>query len=210
MTRYPSKTAAASLHRLGVALALVSMLAGVCVASQPQVQLYRFTNAQGKLEIAYVIPNDRVKFGYDVLDDSGRLVRRVAPELTAAELEAKRKRDAALAECRATWQRVSTMYQTEADIDRYEAEEIESLETTVANDRANLLVLKGQHDDLLAQAARTERSGGTLTGILIQNIERAANQVKLLEQTIVNREKERNKIAGRFERERAAFRRGKC
>lgn len=210
MTSAPRKTSTVPLHRRVAMLALVSILAGAGVAASPQGQLYRFTNAQGKLEIAHSIPNDRVKFGYDVLDNSGRVVRRVAPELTGAELDAKRKRDAELAECRATWQRVSTMYQTEADIDRFEAEEIEALETAVANDRANLLVLKGQHSDLLAQAARTERSGGTLTDLLVQNIERAANQVKLLEQAIAKREKERKKIAGRFERERAAFRRGKC
>lgn len=172
--------------------------------------LYRFTNAQGKVEISSSIPNERVKFGYDVLDQSGRVIRRVAPELTGAELEAKRKKEAELAKCRETWRRVSAMYQTEADIALFEKEEIEALETAVANERANLLVLKGQHTDLLAQAARIERSGGTLNSVLIQNIERAASQVKLLEQSIRKRESERKRISSRFNAERAAFRRGNC
>jgi predicted metalloendopeptidase len=179
-------------------------------AAQPQGQLYRFTNAQGKVEIAHSIPNDRVKFGYDVLDANGRVVRRVAAELTGAELEAKKRRDAEIAECRATWMRVSTMYQTSADIDRFEAEEIEALETTLANDRAKLVALRGQHNALLAQAASIERSGGTLTNILIQNIERAAGQIKLMEQAISKREKERRNISSRFKNERVAFKRGKC
>jgi len=179
-------------------------------AAQPQGQLYRFTNAQGKTEIAHSIPNDRVKFGYDVLDASGRVVRRVAAELTGADLEAKKKRDAELAECRSTWTRVSTMYQTSADIDRFEATEIEALETTLANDRSKLVALRGQHNDLLAQAARIERSGGTLTNILIQNIDRAAGQIKLMEQSIGQREKERRNISAKFKKERAAFKRGKC
>ncbi len=198
-------------------LQLMALVAAVSIGfstsssvAQQAAQLYRFTNAQGKVEIAHSISNNRVKYGYDVLDTSGRVVRRVAAELTGVELQAKHKRDAELAECKATWQRVSTMYQTEADIARFEAEEIEALETAVANDRANLLVLNDQHTDLLAQAARTERSGGTLSNVLIQNVERAANQIKLLEQSILKREKERKKIARRFNQERAAFRRGKC
>lgn len=169
-------------------------------AAESQTQIYRFTNAQGKTEISHSIPNDRVKFGYDVLDASGRVVRTVAAELTGAEL----------AERRATWVRVSTMYQTSADIDRFEAEEIEAVETTLANDRAKLIALRGQHNDLLAQAARIERSGGTLTNILIQNIERAAGQIKLVEKSIKQREKERRNIAAKFKAERVAFKRGKC
>lgn len=179
-------------------------------AAESQTQIYRFTNAQGKTEISHSIPNDRVKFGYDVLDASGRVVRTVAAELTGAELEAMKKRDAELAERRATWVRVSTMYQTSADIDRFEAEEIEAVETTLANDRAKLIALRGQHNDLLAQAARIERSGGTLTNILIQNIERAAGQIKLVEKSIKQREKERRNIAAKFKAERVAFKRGKC
>jgi hypothetical protein len=202
--RFPGHPIAA----LSLVLALaVGMIAESSLAAG---RLYRFTNAQGKVEIAHSIPNDRVKYGYDILDGEGRVIQRIMPELNESQLADKRRKDAELARCQETWRRVTTMYQTEADIDRFEAEEIEALETAIANDRANLLVIRGQHKDLLAQAVRTERSGGVLSSVLMQNIERAAGQIRLLEKSIATRGGERKRIKSRFNQERLAFRRGPC
>jgi len=189
---------------------LLAALAVCALSASASGRMYRFVNAEGKLEISSAIPNERVVHGYDVLDGSGRVIQRVSAELTPAELEEKKKKDAELEKCREVYRRVSAMYQTEADIDRFEDEAFEALETAIANDQANLLVVRGQHSEFLAQAARAERSGSTLSGILVQNIDRASAQIQLLERSIRKRERERSRIEARFRNEREVFRRGPC
>ena len=173
-------------------------------------RLYRFVNSEGKVEISNSIPNDRVPLGYDVLDDSGRLILRIAPQLTPAQIKQKRQKEAELRACREGYLRVTAMYQTEADIDRFKGQAVEALQTAIANDQANLLVVRGQHAELLAQAARAERSGSTLSAILVQNIDRAKGQIKLLEKSIGDRQKEHDQIDNKFQKEREILRRGPC
>ncbi len=199
----------ASIGRwLGVFVVVGGLVAAL--DAQSAGRLYRFVNSQGKVEISNAIPNDRVPLGYDVLDSSGRLILRVAPELTPAQIKQKRRKEAELRACREGYLRVTAMYQTEADIDRFKGQAVEALETAIANDQANLLVVRGQHSELLAQAARAERSGSTLSAILVQNIERAKGQIKLLEKSVSDRRLQHSQIESRFQKEREILRRGPC
>lgn len=207
--RWASEIPRHLLPRGAVAVLLFVMLGLACEA-QSAGRLYRFVNAQGKVEISNSIPNDRVIHGYDVLDGTGRLVLRVAPQLTSEQLLEKRKKEEARRICQESYLRVTTMYQTESDIERFKKEAVEALETAIANDKANLLVVRGQQSELLAQAARSERSGSTLGPILVQNIERANSQIKLLEKSIKTRQSERAQIDNKYEKELEIFRRGPC
>ncbi len=203
----------AKRHKIGRGVTARILLAFVICFTSMHVlasNLYRFTNAQGKTEISNAIPNDRVSHGYDVLDMSGRVVRRVAPELSPAEQEAKRIADARRRACEDAYRRVSALYQVESDIDHHKQKALDALAIAIENDEANLAHVRGQHSDLLAQAARMERSGNTLSSVIIQNIERASTQVGVLEESIQNRQGERVAIDQRFEEERAVFLRGGC
>jgi hypothetical protein len=193
---------------VGVSLVIVVLLN--TWSAQAAGRLYRFVNSQGKVEISNSIPNDRVPLGYDVLDDSGRLILRIAPQLTPAQIKQKRQKEAEERACREGYSRVTAMYQTEADIDRFKGQAVEALQSAIANDQANLLVVRGQHAELLAQAARAERSGSTLSAILVQNIDRAKGQIKLLEKSIRDRQLEQDQIDNKFQKEREILRRGPC
>ena len=183
---------------------------GVVAASANAANLYRFTNAEGKVEISSSIPNDRVIHGYDVIDMRGRVIQRVAPQLTPEQQEAKRIRMAARRQCEADQARVSALYQYESDIDNHKAKALEALAIAIENDQANLVHARGQHAQLLDQAARMERSGNSLTSMIIANIERAKAQVTVLEDSIANRNTEREDIERRFEQERQTFLKGGC
>ncbi len=189
---------------------LVTVVLFTAWSAQAAGRLYRFVNSQGKVEIANSIPNDRVPLGYDVLDASGRMILRIAPQLTPAQIKQKRQKEAEQRACREGHLRVTAMYQTEADIDRFKGQAVEALQTAIANDQANLLVVRGQHAELLAQAARAERSGSTLSAILVQNIDRAKGQIKLLEKSIRDRQMEHDQIDHKFHKEREILRRGPC
>lgn len=81
-------------------------------SAQPAGRLYRFVNSQGKVEIPNSIPNDRVPQGCDVLDDSGRLILRIAAQLTPAQIKQKRQKEVEQKACREGYLRVTAMYQT--------------------------------------------------------------------------------------------------
>jgi len=197
---------------LGRCLSVFIVVAGLVTTLYVQSagRLYRFVNSQGKVEISNSIPNDRVPHGYDVLDGTGRLILRVAPQLTPAQIKQKQQKEAELRACREGYLRVTAMYQTEADIDRFKGQAVEALKTAIANDQANLLVVRGQHAELLAQAARAERSGSTLSAILVQNIDRAKGQIKLLEKSVQDRQIQHSQIESRFQKEREILKRGPC
>ena len=195
-------------RRMSVSLLIVVLL--TAWSAQAAGRLYRFLNSQGKVEISNSIPNDRVPLGYDVLDDAGRLILRIAPQLTPAQIKQKRQKEAEDRACREGYLRVTAMYQTEADIDRFKGQAVEALQTAIANDQANLLVVRGQYAELLAQAARAERNGSTLSAILVQHIDRAKGQIKLLEKSVRDRQKEHDQIDNKFQKEREILRRGPC
>ena len=87
-------------------VAVATLLAAMALPAQAG-QLYRFTNADGGLELSSSIPNDRVPFGYDVIDSrSGRLLRKVDPQLTAAEAAAKAELERRVNVCQIAQRRV--------------------------------------------------------------------------------------------------------
>ncbi len=192
------------MNRLLKMLILLAVFAAA--AAQAAGYLYRYTNSQGKTEIASAVPNDRARFGYDVLDHSGRVVRRVDAELSGEALERKKIKEARQAECLEAYRRVSALYQYETEIDHAKGKALDALSMAIENDQANLAHARNQHEQLLEQAARMERSGKALSEIVVQNIDRAAGQVRTLTESIRQRQGERTEIERRFEQERETFR----
>ncbi len=196
------------MSRVCAAIVLIALL--LAAGGVHSAYLYRFTNAEGKTEIASAIPNDRVVHGYDVIDTSGRVIRRVAPELSPEAQERKRVEQAQLKACEDALRRVQALYQYESEIDHAKLKALDALAVAIDNERANLAHVRSQHAELLQQAARMERSGSSLSSVVIQNIERAAAQVRVLEENIKQRSGEQADIDRRFEEERQIFLQGSC
>lgn len=193
-----------------VPLALGTLLA-VAAAPAHAGKLYRFTGADGGLVLSSSIPNDRVPLGYDVIDSrSGRLLHKVAPQLTPAEAAAKAERERRIGVCKIAQRRVQTMYESDADIDDAETKALQSLETRVVNAQANLTHLQNQRSKLEDQAARLERNGTGVTPRLIANLERANTQIKNLELEIAQRHLEQDETKHSYTLDRSIFALGDC
>lgn len=174
-------------------------------------QLYRFTNAEGGVELSSSVPNSRVPFGYDVIDSrSGRLLRKVDPQLTPAQAAAKAERERRIGVCAIAQRRVQTMYESDVDIDDAESKALQSLETRIVNAKANLTHLRNQRSKLEDQAARMERNGTGVTPVLVGNLDRAANQIATLELEIEHRRQEQDDTRSGYEQDRAIFAMGDC
>ncbi len=174
-------------------------------------KLYRYTNAQGAIEIASSIPNHLVVNGYQVIDSSsGRVLRTVAPQLTPEQVALKAARQKHIAQCRDAQRRVNSLYQHAEDIDLAERQALESIETRILNAQASLTQLRIQQRDLEDQAARFERSGHGVTAQLMSNIEKARAQIQTLEVEVLGRRAEQDEARLQFDRDREVLRQGDC
>lgn len=166
---------------------------------------FRYVDENGKLVLSQTIPNERVKYGYDVVDQHGNLIERVEPQLTEAEYQRKLERDAAKKECLKMLDRVHKLYQFSGDIEYAKEQALKSLENRVSNTRANLTVAKNQLLEFESRAAQLDLAGKVIPGTLLDNIARAKLQVGNLEQEIKLRTAERVNLADKFAFDRVVF-----
>ncbi|MGB0956998.1 MAG: hypothetical protein ACPGUF_00890, partial [Litorivicinus sp.] len=104
------------------------------VSAQGIPAYYRFVDEAGRTQLSDKIPPQYVKGGYEVLDAQLFVIRRVAPELTPAQLAARERQRLldAEAEAQAAKDRQLLMrYPTVADLDSAERSDVERLELQV-------------------------------------------------------------------------------
>ncbi|MDG2278408.1 MAG: hypothetical protein P8L31_10660, partial [Pseudomonadales bacterium] len=71
-------------------LALLTLSLLIWVANGHAARFFRYIDENGKLVLSGSIPNDRVKYGYEVVDESARVLQKIEPQLTEAQYQEKR------------------------------------------------------------------------------------------------------------------------
>jgi predicted metalloendopeptidase len=174
-------------------------------ASAQAANFYKYRDDSGAWVIAHSIPADRAKFGYLVVDGQGRVLDTVERELTAEEYQAKQLQEERLLACNRAVKRVRNLYQDQADIDYAEQKALESIETSIANLRANLTHIRNQKKELEAQAAQMDLAGQTLPPTLLENIGRAQDEEGNLEEAIAIKMEEKQALSREYDADRAVF-----
>ena len=172
--------------------------------------LYRYINEKGYQEIGHDIPPHLVANGYDVIDQTGRLVRRVAPQLSEEDYAAKLEIDRRLDQCLRALERVNRRYETLTDIDDAQALFGRQNAESIRNDEANLTLARSQLEEAHTTAARAEREGRALGRDTLLSIERAENQIDSLIVLIEKRERLILDKKVEFDEERQIFQQGGC
>lgn len=193
--------------------AVIALLALSCVTLAWQAEaarFYRYINAEGLEEISHIIPNDRVALGYDVLDANMRLVEHVAPQLSPEEIVTRNRRQREEAVCVASQKRVRALYESEEDITQAEKQALDSLTNRITNAQANLAQLRNQRRALEEEAARMDRTGQSLTSIVLGNIDRAKAQIENLEGEIAQRKEEKEETRRQHAVDLEVFRLPEC
>ena len=169
-------------------------------------RLYRYKNDDNGWVIASSVPNERVKNGFQVVDETGRVIEEVAPQrspdeaaIYIAELEAKQEREEAI-------RRINLLYGVEEDITYALSKALDSIDKSLANTQANLRQLRSQRQRLETQAARIERAGSKLSSDLIANISALGSQIENLETEIKQRTAQKDIERDRHARDRTLFR----
>jgi len=185
---------------------LLIVLASVSVYAD----FFRYRDDSGAMVLSTTIPADRVKYGYDLVDEFGNLLQRVDPQLSDEAYQRKLEREAMVRECEKTFDRVRKLYQIEADIDYAEAMGLESIDEAVANTRANLNVVRSQREELENEAAQIDISGKPIPNYLLDQIERAKNQEITLSDEIEKRFGEKLELRNMHAFDRKVFALNNC
>ncbi len=172
--------------------------------------LYRYINEQGVQSIGTSLPADAAQRGYDILDaQSMRLVERVAPALSAEQIEKleQQEREQKLAEEQRKKQaiydkRLLSLYQSVEDVEDAKQRDVNAKKITLEQTKLSLTELEAKHQQLQQQAADDELSGGITPKtkkLLTQNTLRISETKQL----IASLEKEIATLTAQYEADAA-------
>jgi len=198
-----------------VALGLVMAL-GIGVVPDVDAQsgsgrLYRYTDDQGRVEIANAVPADRAAGGYDVLDAAtGQVVETVAPQLSQQQLAEKLARDGQAEACQRNIERVQALYGSVTDIDAAADQAQRALAGRISNLEASLALEQQRLEQQEQEAAQRERTGRAVTPDLQTDIERSRSQIGFIETEIAQRRQQQEASSKAFAADRSLFEGGEC
>lgn len=140
-------------------------------------ELYRYLDRNGTLVIdRQGVPPEYAGKGYDVLNEQGRVIRKIAPALPAAELDRQaRERQQAVVDGQ-----LRKLYSNVEDVDRAKARKLTELDGLMQIKKANLEAARQLQSQLMEQAAVQQRNGQALPADLQARLDAAAaDQVRL-------------------------------
>lgn len=202
------------MRRLPIRLAAgVLLVAGAAALAADGHNRYRWQDANGAVHYGDVLPADAAKFGYDVLNEQGIVVRRVerakTPEERAAEAALAKRAEAERreAERRAREDRqLLATYPTEADLVRSQEQELGQLDRNLAALGAELESLESALAEQLDAAADLERNKEAVPERLGEQIAELRRRIADQRDYIARRQAERNAAEAGFAEERSRYR----
>lgn len=136
-------------------------------------EYFRYKNDAGVTVIDNVLPPKYAKSGYEIINDSGRLVRTVAAQATAEEIEANREqleKQRLAKEQRKRDELLLSRYSSVADIEASQNRIVDEITIRLSILRGNLRSLKSQIERHQEEAANAERASRAVPQRLLDNI----------------------------------------
>ena len=149
-----------------------------CLPPVQAAQLFRYENDDGVVVLSSTLPPRYASRGYTILDHRGRVIREVPRQLTEAELQARREKEAAEEEARRAREErarrdreLVRLYSSPEDVTRAMDRRIESIEGAIATMRTGIHRQRERRDELQERAADLERAGRPIPEALVEELE---------------------------------------
>ncbi|MGP0147019.1 DUF4124 domain-containing protein [Pseudomonas oryzihabitans] len=167
-------------------------------------ELYRYLDRNGTLVIdRQGVPPEYAGKGYDVLNEQGRVIRKVAPALPAAELDRQaRERQQAVVDGQ-----LRKLYSNVEDVDRAKARKLTELDGLMQIKKANLEATRQLQSQLMQQAAVQQRNGQALPADLQARLDAAAADQLRLQADLQRYAELRTSTSAAFDADRARMQR---
>lgn len=200
------------LIRLGATALMLATTTSVLAASGDHIR-YRWKDGQGNLHFDDSLPDRALKFGYDVITPTGRVLRHVDREMTPAELKALQTAKAQQqlqqkeqAEQAQNDRQMLAAYPEESDLQREHQARLNMLDQNI---RATQISLGNQEQSLtqmLTRAADLEREGKRVPSDLTKQIESLRRNVERQKQYIASKQQEKTRSEKQFAERLAHYR----
>jgi len=193
------------MKKTWITIGLISLLASSVLEAK---NFYRFKNTNGSVEIKDKITREMEMVGYDVISETGKLLKHVEPTKTLAQLEADRLRKIEQRNKEIEFQQqlrhdadLLRQFSSIGDIIRNRDSQLLALEQRIRiqNSKRNLLHL--QLEDQQQQAATYERLGQKVAKSLLNDIQASQDQIVNNELNTTFLEKEKIRVEKSFERD---------
>ncbi|HVV97768.1 MAG TPA: DUF4124 domain-containing protein [Rhodanobacteraceae bacterium] len=198
-----------------VLTALIALaVAGSCAAAGTQTHSrFKWTDAEGNLHYSDVLPAEAAKYGYDVVNAQGIVIKHVdraktTEEKAAAKAEiakAQAAKDAADRRVH-TDQQLLAAYPTEDDLKRAQRHQSEMMDQNLSSARISLQSQEKSLAELLGHAAELESSGKAVPSSLAKRIGDMRKLVEDQRAYITRKEGERDATVARFDEDLAHYR----
>lgn len=141
--------------------------------SHAGIEYFRYKTPAGAMVIDSHLPPEFVKYGYEVINANGDVLRTVAPQATKEQIAAKQKalsEQQLKAEQRKKDEMLMRRYSSVADIEASQNRVVDEINVRLSILRGNLRSLKGQIERQQEVAANSERAGREVPQALLDNI----------------------------------------
>lgn len=174
---------------------------------------FRWHDAQGVVHYSDSIPPEAVRFGYDIVNDQGLLVRHVEREKTATERAAAAAEAARLAAAKRAAQQQAladtqllAAYPNETELKEAHQAKLAQMQQSIHTTQSNLRSQEQSLADLLAHAAELERSGEPVPAYLRKRVIDQRQSVADERNEVARMQHEREQTAQQFDVELQRYR----
>ncbi|MGH8212364.1 MAG: DUF4124 domain-containing protein [Rhodanobacteraceae bacterium] len=174
---------------------------------------FRWHDAQGIVHYSDSIPPEAVRFGYDIVNDQGLLVRHVEREKTPAERAAAAAEAARQAAAKRAVQQQAladtqllAAYPNEAGLKEAHQARLAQMQQSINTTQSNLHSQEQSLADLLAHAAELERSGEPVPAYLRERVTDQRQSVADERNEVARMQHEREETARQFDIELQHYR----
>jgi hypothetical protein len=176
-------------------------------------QRYKWTDAEGALHYSDSLPPEAVKFGYEIVNPQGVVIKHVdraktSEERAAAKAEiakAQAAKDTAEARVRNDKQMLAA-YPTEDDLKRAQHQQAEMMEQNLTSARISLQSQEKSLAELLGHAAEFDSNNKPVPTNLAKKISDMRKQVEEQRSYIARKQGERDDTVSHFDDELAHYR----
>jgi hypothetical protein len=134
---------------------LTVLVTGIANAAQ----FYRWTDEDGNLFVQSYIPPEYVSKGYEIVDESGTLLKKVEPQISEAEKLAKETSRINKEMQRARDEELLKFYRSPADVDRAMSTWLSRMDMEIRVKKNRIRIKESEFAKLQEKAANQERSG---------------------------------------------------
>ena len=171
-------------------------------------QFYRFKNSEGRVIVKDQLTNDMIAVGYVIINEHGKIIKRVGPGKTLQQLEEerlkqieKKKQEYAFKQKIRSDAELLRQFSSIGDIIRNRDAQLLALEQRIRIQGSKSDLLKLQLEDQQRQAATHERLGQKIPKLLQKDIVDTQAQIVNNSRSSVLLEDEKIKVAQRYERD---------